>query len=103
MKADLSLPGKGGWSTPPPIARGVRAAIFTRMKFVALRLAKRRIGTHVRSATEGYFHTIRTTNPADLPCRQIYIRPALITIIPVWMTIIPISNMRTLKLYYIRH
>ena len=50
MKADMSLPGWGGWSTLPPKTDGGRAAILPRMKFVALHLAKRRIATHVRNA-----------------------------------------------------
>ena len=49
MKADLSLPGWGGWSAPPPSAGGGKAAIQVRMKFVALRLAKQRRSSHMRS------------------------------------------------------
>jgi hypothetical protein len=50
MEADPSFPGWGGWSTQPPTASGGRAAILAWMKFVALHLAKQRIGTHVHSA-----------------------------------------------------
>ena len=51
MKADLSLPGWGGWFALPPTAGGGRAAILPRMEFVVLRLAERRIGTLVHNTT----------------------------------------------------
>ena len=62
MEADLSLPNWGGWSALPPTAGGGRAAILPWIKFVALRLAKRPIGTHVRNAIERRVPALVATN-----------------------------------------
>ena len=48
MEADVSFPGWGGWSTPPP-----STAIHPSMKFVALRLAKWWRSSHVRTTPLG--------------------------------------------------
>ena len=50
MKADPSLPDWGGWSASPPTAGGGRAAIQSRMKFIAHCLANWLVGAHVRGA-----------------------------------------------------
>ena len=39
----------GGRSGPPPTSGGERVAILPHMEFIAIRLAKRQIGTQVRS------------------------------------------------------
>jgi hypothetical protein len=49
MEADPSLLGWGGWCALPPTAGGGKATIHPRMKFVVLRLAKRRRSSHVRT------------------------------------------------------
>ena len=47
METDPIFLGWDGRSAPPPTSGGGRAAIIPRMKSIGLRLAKRRIGTHV--------------------------------------------------------